>query len=78
MREATDAIRKLLFDSEQVPAGPLQVALIEEAVRLADLHGELLWSYAARFELLGALLSARAEARASHGWIMDVYILQRS
>jgi hypothetical protein len=49
-----DAIDRLVHEARLVGAGPLKVALLEEAVRLADLHGDTAVGFQVRMDLMEA------------------------
>ena len=58
MSELAEQVRELLSRAAELPEGHAKVALIEEAVRLADAHADLDLGYKARKKLLDACLGA--------------------
>ncbi len=54
MRDYTDEIEELLEQASVLDRGSAQVALMEEAVRLADLHNDVETSFKTRLELIEA------------------------
>src|SRR2546423_171783 len=49
-----EQIIDILGEAEELDEGPGQIALTEEAVRLADTHGDDIWGYNARMQLTKA------------------------
>jgi hypothetical protein len=56
--ELTDAIQELMDQAGQLEEGPAKVALLEEACRLADVHGDLDVGFYVRKELVKASMMA--------------------
>ena len=59
MGDAAELVRPLLAEADAVGPGPAQVALVEEAVRVADAHGEERLAFDARKRLFNAALAVR-------------------
>jgi hypothetical protein len=56
MAEYTDRILQLMREAEALSEGPQQIAMVEEAVRIADLHNDLDWGFRCRRRLMSAAM----------------------
>ncbi|HEV3146356.1 MAG TPA: hypothetical protein VGZ47_20885 [Gemmataceae bacterium] len=56
MAEFADRILQLMREAESLSEGPQQIALVEEAVRVADLHNDLDWGFRCRRRLMSAAM----------------------
>lgn len=55
-------ILALIDQAEELPPGPTKIALLEQAVRIADISGDMEWQFCARQSLIGgAFLSGDAD-----------------
>jgi len=73
--EYSDQIAQLQYEASQLPTGPTQVALLDEAVRLADLHHNEQLGYDLRILLTrAALFSGRVDLLLVHfAWLCATF-----
>lgn len=71
MGSVADKVRELIAEADDLPHGPSRMALVEEAARLADAHGEVDLGYEARMAILeGAVFGGYPEkALVAFGWL---------